>query len=53
MKLQEILSKLKESEVIAFDFETTSLHHKLMDIDGISFASDKLEPIYLDRKSVV
>ena len=47
MKLQEILSKLKESEVIAFDFETTSLHHKLMDIDGISFASDKLEPIYL------
>lgn len=47
MKLQEILSKLKDSEVIAFDFETTDLHHKLMEIDGVSFASDKLEPVYL------
>lgn len=47
MNLEEILGKLKESKEITFDFETTDLHHRLMSVDGISFASDKLEPTFL------
>jgi DNA polymerase-1 len=47
MKLEEILKNLEESKEICFDFETVLLHHKLLTIDGISFTSEVLEPVFI------
>jgi len=57
-QLQDVLEKLGNSQLIAFDFETlssgkypqlkeedASLHHKALEIEGISFRSELLEPV--------
>jgi DNA polymerase-1 len=58
--LNKALAVLAESEYIAFDFETkpsglypdvdykeASLHHKMLDIEGLALRSEKLEPVYI------
>jgi len=63
-QLQDVLEKLGNSQLIAFDFETlssgkypqlkeedASLHHKALEIEGISFRSELLEPVYIPFKN--
>lgn len=44
--LENLVAKLKQCTEIAFDFETTDLHHKRMSVLGISFYGDKLDDFY-------
>ncbi|MDX2470361.1 MAG: DNA polymerase I [SAR324 cluster bacterium] len=45
--LDELIAKLKESEVITLDFETTNLQAQIAEIVGISFATDNIAPCYI------
>ncbi len=58
--LNKVMAILAESEYIAFDFETmpsglypdveykeASLHHKMLEVEGLALRSEKLEPIYI------
>ena len=58
--LDKIMEVLATSEFIAFDFETrpsglypdveykeASLHHKMLEIEGLALRSEKLEPVYI------
>lgn len=59
-QLTQVLSILKESELVGFDFETlghkdfpglepedASLNHKTLYIEGLALKSEKLEPVYI------
>jgi DNA polymerase-1 len=59
-QLDECLTILADSELIAFDFESkpsglypdvsdkeASLHHKMLEIEGLALRSEKLEPVYI------
>lgn len=46
-ELNELLHILEQSKEIVWDFETTSLHHKDMEIDGIAICADNLEPVFV------
>lgn len=46
-ELDDLAEALKGREVIAFDFETTDLHHKLLSIEGLAIACDDMEPAYI------
>jgi DNA polymerase-1 len=63
-QFQDVLEKLENTQLIAFDFETlssgkydelkdedASLHHKALEIEGLSLRSDTLEPIYIPFKN--
>jgi len=58
--LDNVLETLSTSELIAFDFETmpsglypdvdkkeASIHHKMLEIEGLALRSEKLEPVYI------
>jgi DNA polymerase-1 len=62
-QLDEVLQVLSNSETIVFDFETLSagkypeiddedaaLHHKTLEIEGVSFRSETLEPVFVPFK---
>ncbi len=59
-ELSKALNVLATSKFIAFDFETmpsgsypdveykeASLHHKMLEIEGLALRSEKLEPVYI------
>lgn len=53
-QLQALREELKQQSIIAFDFETTDLHHKLMQIEGLALAYDKTKVVYIpfDKTSI-
>lgn len=51
-QLSAVLEDLKKCKEIAFDLETTTLHHKTMEVLGISFCGDALlTSVYVDLSS--
>lgn len=51
-EFREIAGVLKTSMAIAWDFETTSLHHKTMEVLGVSFCADNLKPVYIQLEAI-
>jgi DNA polymerase I-like protein with 3'-5' exonuclease and polymerase domains len=52
VQLNELRDRLLAAKKVAFDFETTSLHHKLMEIVCVSFMDDVSgEPSYINYKN--
>lgn len=58
--LDKVLNELKDAKIIAFDFETrpsgkypnidtkdASLHHKMLEIEGLAIRSDTLNAVYI------